>query len=379
MVDHPHYVNNSDWREHFVMSDINDDTARLVIVTSDQVEILRRSIASAKKRGNWEASASGDGYITPDDDEWDTIEAIIDDLEYQLMSNLDPIEGDLIVGNAIPEWEKLAVTIPGADLINILAIAHTDTKPNYKTASSNPGAAVSVLASNAQGGLALAGHSAIGAQATIDPIYVLRLNELTSAVSGYFVGLASNIIAHPNGTSVAVVENIATSTFTEGTQNIGEVRALVNTVSHGTTGTLGTAYGLSNSITSTAGAGVLVLAYACWNRVSVGAGTTISAARAIQASVTNAGTLPSAFGLYVDALQAQTTNYGVYVAAQTAAATNYAIFTNAGKVRIGGEFGCNAATPQAKATVNAACTDLPTAIALINQLRAALVANGICV
>ena len=30
-------------------------------------------------------------------------------------------------------------------------------------------------------------------------------------------------------------------------------------------------------------------------------------------------------------------------------------------------------------TVNAACTDLPTAVALCNQLRAALIANGIAV
>lgn len=45
----------------------------------------------------------------------------------------------------------------------------------------------------------------------------------------------------------------------------------------------------------------------------------------------------------------------------------------------GTKFGVNGATPQAKATVNAACSDLATSVALINQLRAALVANGICI
>ena len=29
--------------------------------------------------------------------------------------------------------------------------------------------------------------------------------------------------------------------------------------------------------------------------------------------------------------------------------------------------------------VNVACTDLPTAIALLNQIRTALIANGICI
>lgn len=40
-------------------------------------------------------------------------------------------------------------------------------------------------------------------------------------------------------------------------------------------------------------------------------------------------------------------------------------------------FGCNGKTAQTAVTVNAACTDLPTVIALTNQLRAALIANGI--
>lgn len=42
-------------------------------------------------------------------------------------------------------------------------------------------------------------------------------------------------------------------------------------------------------------------------------------------------------------------------------------------------FGCNGKTAQSAVTVNAACTDLATAVALVNQLRAALIANGICV
>lgn len=40
---------------------------------------------------------------------------------------------------------------------------------------------------------------------------------------------------------------------------------------------------------------------------------------------------------------------------------------------------CNGATPQTEASVNAASTDLASVIALCNQLRAALIANGICV
>ena len=51
----------------------------------------------------------------------------------------------------------------------------------------------------------------------------------------------------------------------------------------------------------------------------------------------------------------------------------------AGAISSSGGLGVNGKAAQASATVNTACTDLATAVALINQLRAALVANGICV
>jgi hypothetical protein len=56
-----------------------------------------------------------------------------------------------------------------------------------------------------------------------------------------------------------------------------------------------------------------------------------------------------------------------------------------GTVALGGAltvtkgFGANGNAPQTKATVNAAAVDPATTMALVNQLRAALIANGICV
>jgi hypothetical protein len=40
------------------------------------------------------------------------------------------------------------------------------------------------------------------------------------------------------------------------------------------------------------------------------------------------------------------------------------------------KFGCNGAVAQGKVTLNAASTDLPTVVALCNQIRALLIANG---
>ena len=70
----------------------------------------------------------------------------------------------------------------------------------------------------------------------------------------------------------------------------------------------------------------------------------------------------------------------------TAAASgnNPKIGTNAGHLETTGAlqvatgFGCNSKTPQTAVAVNAASTDLASVVALCNQLRAALIANGIC-
>jgi hypothetical protein len=50
-----------------------------------------------------------------------------------------------------------------------------------------------------------------------------------------------------------------------------------------------------------------------------------------------------------------------------------------GDIRCSAGFGCNNKSPQTSYSVNSAASDLNTVISLCNQLRAALVANGICI
>lgn len=50
-----------------------------------------------------------------------------------------------------------------------------------------------------------------------------------------------------------------------------------------------------------------------------------------------------------------------------------------GDLHVNNKFSANNTTPQGKAAVNAAAVDPATTQALVNQLRAALIANGICV
>ena len=71
-----------------------------------------------------------------------------------------------------------------------------------------------------------------------------------------------------------------------------------------------------------------------------------------------------------------------YTAAIGTGITAALTWTSAGAVTVAstlavtGGFGCNGATPQTKTTLNAASTDLASVIALCNQIRTTIIANG---
>jgi len=179
-------------REYIPTSLAGSDTCRLVILTDDQIEVLSNLVNYAHDRRNWnDETIDSERYYMPSDDDWDNLESLVDNLEYQLMSDLDPVDGDLILGNVTPEWSKLAVSIPGANLINVLAVASADLRPSWKTASSNPGATASILASTAAGILTLVALR-IGAGATATA-------SLDVSASVLVMGADNNLQTRTNG------------------------------------------------------------------------------------------------------------------------------------------------------------------------------------
>lgn len=387
-------------REYIPTGLAESSTCRLLIVTDDQIEILRSLVNYAHQRRSWNDETIDDArYYLPSDEDWDDIEALVSDLEYQLMAGLDPVDGDLIIGNVTPEWSKLAVSIPSADLINVLAVAHADLRPSWKTASSNPGAAVAVLASNASGYLQLAGLGIGGA-----PTALLPLNMSANKTT-----LGSEEIRLINATSYIVVDGASALIY-------GDYLSIVQ--NGGTTGAnviCGTRGAAENSTVRTAtyviGGDYLAKASGAsgggasylygWRAIALASGGNSAAPIGCRMYAQRSSTLTAdAYGI-VARVQAVSTGkitngYGMLIEAATkdAGATfvntyglviqdqnvgsglNYSLYTGAGDVRLGGKFGCNAATPQAAASVTADATDLPTAIALLNQLRALLIANG---
>ena len=51
-----------------------------------------------------------------------------------------PVDGDIIIGNVTPAWSKLAISIPAANVLNVLGIANAELRPSWKTAldATNP-------------------------------------------------------------------------------------------------------------------------------------------------------------------------------------------------------------------------------------------------
>jgi len=43
-----------------------------------------------------------------------------------------PVDGDIIIGNATPKWSKLAITVPAANVLNVLAVANGELRPSWK-------------------------------------------------------------------------------------------------------------------------------------------------------------------------------------------------------------------------------------------------------
>jgi len=122
-------------------------------------------------------------------------------------------DGDIIIGNGTPKWSELAISVPAANVRNVLGVDNGETRPSWKTAldgnnpttltvslaaapgtslvfshrdhahaitsSSNPGAAASLLASSAAGELTLVGLTLSGLTAST-VIYSDAAKKITS-------------------------------------------------------------------------------------------------------------------------------------------------------------------------------------------------------
>jgi len=363
-------------REYIPTGLSGSDTCRLVVLTDDQIEVLSNLVNYAHDRRNWnDETIDFERYYMPSDDDWDNLESLVDNLEYQLMSDLDPIDGDLILGNVTPEWSKLAVSIPGANLINVLAVASADLRPSWKTASSNPGAAAAVLASNATGGIQLAllgvGTAPIAGQ-------LVTVNTDDHSNSGTKVHHLAYMTCSPT-VSGAIQHYMTQGKATKiGTTNVTSASSLL----------VGGSWQAGISVNATGGIYACIGSMFAARNQSTG-GATAHELYAAQILLEMTGGTTNAVGIDIPTpvVPGGATNlYGIRMGDFGGGATlSYAIKTGTGKNYLGDSlqvltgFGCNSKSPQTSYSINADSTDLPTVIALCNQLRAALIANGICV
>ena len=65
------------------------------------------------------------------------------------------VDGDVLIGNVTPLLSRLPIDIPGAGTLHYLGVNNTELRPSYKAASSSPGEAAAILATDASGHLIL--------------------------------------------------------------------------------------------------------------------------------------------------------------------------------------------------------------------------------
>jgi len=318
-------------REYIPTSMASDDTCYLLTLTGDQIEILSNILNYAHNRVAWIDEVYGaDRYYMPDDETWDTIEEIVDDLEYRLMSKCDYVTLD--DANERVTVSGQVVAQAGADAtVPLVAKGKSATQTGNLHEWRTYADVVQAFMSK-EGSLILDPAGAFGYSGVTMALAVARAFNTSSSVSGI----------------TSVIQQSGTGN-TYGLSLIARIRGSSNI-----------------SLVAAAGFGVAT-------------------------HPSSSGSIINGYGLLVDSPTLAGSGaiqniYGIRISAQAGGSVStHALHTAAGKVHLGddvdivGKFGCNAAAPQAAATVNAACTDLDTAIALVNQLRTVLVANGICV
>ena len=99
-------------RELMYVSHLDNPACKLVAVTDDQLEVLRVCVRYASRRINWNDEDVGNTfYYLPDDETWDSILALVHDLELRLMETCD-------VGLLITALENLMCICDQLDDLN---------------------------------------------------------------------------------------------------------------------------------------------------------------------------------------------------------------------------------------------------------------------
>lgn len=129
-------------REYIPTSLAESSTCRLLVVTDDQIEVLRNLINYAHNRVCWVDEVYGaDQYYMPSDDDWDILEATVDDLEDKLMSQcdfvtLDDVNNRLGINQPNPAWGLDLLSADGVSMMDATdtwGLQFYDTEATFST------------------------------------------------------------------------------------------------------------------------------------------------------------------------------------------------------------------------------------------------------
>ena len=168
-----------------------------------------------------------------------------------LLNSLLTTRGDIIRrGASAPE--RYGLVVPAAGVLNYLGVANGETDPSWKSASSNPGAAASILASNNDGHLRLERLGIMGG----NPFYGIHVGTGTSNSSDAQIviaraiddGTAGNGHAFSDSSTITRSGGVSYNSFdgrikVNGSANYGHFATFQNAPIYNTSGTITDTYG----------------------------------------------------------------------------------------------------------------------------------------
>lgn len=126
-----------------------------------------------------------------------------------------PVDGDVIIANATPKWSKLAISIPAANVRNVLGIDNAELRPSWKTALDATNPANIAAAAEPGTSLVFAHRDHIHAHPNLGDLhtgYLLatgaRAGSTSQAQSFGATGIEANVIAEATATAGVTIDGL---------------------------------------------------------------------------------------------------------------------------------------------------------------------------
>ena len=126
-----------------------------------------------------------------------------------------PVDGDIVIGNVTPAWSKLAISVPAANVRNVLGIDNAELRPSWKTALDATNPANIAAAASPGTSLVFSHRDHVHAHPDLGDLhtgYLLATGARAGASAGAqsfgTLGIATDLIAESTATAGVTVDGL---------------------------------------------------------------------------------------------------------------------------------------------------------------------------